>query len=123
MVNAELDAKQSSSSAPMFARWLTAVLAAIVVTAAVGIWLEPLTFDSALWLVYRVTDDGETVNRLGLATKAALMALLPASVSAVTLLFLNARHQKQFGLTRCGRCGYILKGLSEPRCPECGNQL
>ncbi len=22
--------------------------------------------------------------------------------------------------TRCGRCGYILSGLQEPRCPECG---
>ena len=22
--------------------------------------------------------------------------------------------------TRCGRCGYILSGLKEPRCSECG---
>jgi hypothetical protein len=22
--------------------------------------------------------------------------------------------------TRCGRCGYILSGLQEPRCSECG---
>ena len=25
--------------------------------------------------------------------------------------------------TRCERCGYILKGLPEPRCPECGTQI
>jgi len=24
---------------------------------------------------------------------------------------------------RCLKCGYILKGLSEPRCPECGKQI
>jgi len=24
------------------------------------------------------------------------------------------------GPTRCGRCGYRLAGLREPRCPECG---
>lgn len=24
------------------------------------------------------------------------------------------------GVTRCGRCGYALAGLKEPRCPECG---
>ena len=27
------------------------------------------------------------------------------------------------GLTRCGRCGYILKELPEPRCPECGQRI
>ena len=24
---------------------------------------------------------------------------------------------------RCLECGYILKGLSEPRCPECGRRI
>lgn len=27
------------------------------------------------------------------------------------------------GHTHCGCCGYILKGLSEPRCPECGERI
>ena len=27
------------------------------------------------------------------------------------------------GHTRCGHCGYILKGLPEPRCPECGEAI
>jgi len=26
------------------------------------------------------------------------------------------------GLTRCGHCGYPLKGLIDVRCPECGKQ-
>lgn len=25
--------------------------------------------------------------------------------------------------TRCRRCGYILRGLVEPRCPECGERI
>ena len=25
--------------------------------------------------------------------------------------------------TRCGACGYILKGLTAPRCPECGKGI
>jgi len=29
-------------------------------------------------------------------------------------------HQAE---TRCRRCGYILRGISEPRCPECGEQI
>lgn len=27
------------------------------------------------------------------------------------------------GATRCGRCGYDLAGLAQPRCPECGRVL
>ena len=27
------------------------------------------------------------------------------------------------GHTRCRRCRYILKGISEPRCPECGEPI
>ena len=25
--------------------------------------------------------------------------------------------------TRCRRCSYILRGLTEPRCPECGERI
>ena len=25
--------------------------------------------------------------------------------------------------TRCRECGYILRGISEPRCPECGERI
>ncbi len=25
--------------------------------------------------------------------------------------------------TRCRKCAHILKGLSEPRCPECGERI
>ncbi len=27
------------------------------------------------------------------------------------------------GETYCRQCGYILRGLTEPRCPECGEHL
>lgn len=32
-------------------------------------------------------------------------------------------HGRHDGETRCRRCGYILRGLSEPRCPECGERI
>lgn len=25
--------------------------------------------------------------------------------------------------TRCRKCGYMLRGISEPRCPECGERI
>ncbi len=27
------------------------------------------------------------------------------------------------GETFCRKCGYILRGISEPRCPECGERI
>ena len=33
------------------------------------------------------------------------------------------RRHRPDGNTYCGVCGYILKGLSEPRCPECGTRI
>jgi hypothetical protein len=27
------------------------------------------------------------------------------------------------GETRCRKCGYILRGITEPRCSECGEQI
>ncbi len=27
------------------------------------------------------------------------------------------------GQTRCRKCSYILRGISEPRCPECGERI
>ena len=27
------------------------------------------------------------------------------------------------GETRCRKCDYILRGISEPRCPECGERI
>lgn len=45
------------------------------------------------------------------------------------LVTLAVNHRLTFarvpsnGHTRCGHCGYILKGLVEPRCPECGRTI
>jgi len=27
------------------------------------------------------------------------------------------------GHTRCRKCGHILRGITEPRCPECGERI
>jgi hypothetical protein len=37
------------------------------------------------------------------------------------LLFLSERRGDNE--TRCRKCNYILRGLSEPRCPECGERI
>jgi len=37
------------------------------------------------------------------------------------LVFLRNRYRPIFLRGHCGKCGYDLQGLPEPRCPECGN--
>jgi MFS family permease len=49
-----------------------------------------------------------------------LVAFIPASVVYTVTA---RRRPPRDGLTRCGTCGYILRGLAEPRCPECGRRI
>ncbi|MFH1746410.1 MAG: hypothetical protein ABIG44_05125 [Planctomycetota bacterium] len=64
-----------------------------------------------------VGDVGATlVVCLSLATPAAICALLLYS----WLVPAGRRHDEYL---HCLRCGYILKGLSEPRCPESGERI
>lgn len=51
---------------------------------------------------------------------------VPILVAALGIYVLLARREARQGElreTRCRRCGYILRGLSEPRCPECGERI
>jgi hypothetical protein len=43
-----------------------------------------------------------------------------ACLGWVLLVVLEKRRDTE---TRCRKCGYILRGLSEPRCPECGERI
>ena len=43
------------------------------------------------------------------------------AVGVYTLLAFRRRPPD--GNTYCGSCGYILKGLTVPRCPECGKPI
>jgi hypothetical protein len=50
--------------------------------------------------------------------------LVVASLTTVgALYFLGAESFPQDRHTYCGHCGYILKGITEPRCPECGERI
>lgn len=50
----------------------------------------------------------------------ATMLSIAACVGWVLLTLTDAFS---IGELRCRKCRYILKGLSEPRCPECGTPI
>ena len=61
---------------------------------------------------------GTAYSRVVHGTTVAASAL-PGLVVAVWI----AIRVPQDTETRCRRCGYILRGLAEPRCPECGERI
>lgn len=62
-----------------------------------------------------------------LSIVASLMGGVCGAAVVVMLFCLLSRKttglELQDGFTYCGKCNYILRGLREPRCPECGNVL
>ena len=51
------------------------------------------------------------------------IVVLAAPTAAAVLAHLLTPRETKDGHTRCGKCGYILKGLTEPRCSECGERI
>jgi ABC-type molybdate transport system permease subunit len=51
--------------------------------------------------------------------------VLPTMLTAILVFVLMAHFAKSISdrETRCRKCGYILRGISEPRCPECGERI
>ena len=52
--------------------------------------------------------------------------VIPQSVCLLTFIALMRRYGPFEPLereTRCRKCHYILRGITEPRCPECGEAI
>ncbi len=63
--------------------------------------------------------------RLAPGWKGYLLSLLGASMLGLGLasMFQWMTEIRTDRETRCRKCGYILKGITEPRCPECGERI
>lgn len=51
------------------------------------------------------------------------IGLLVPFVVAMLIYYWVACKPRPDGYTRCGKCNYILQGLTEPQCPECGKEI
>ncbi len=58
-----------------------------------------------------------------LHTILTLSLFLTGPIIAAVLVHVLTPKEPKDGHTRCGKCGYILKGLTEPRCSECGERI
>ena len=106
-----------------------------VIATASGCTLGTLWFGSTFSLftpstpLEAFTQDMQSVLALSLGDHAAfgLVWMLPPIVFTVLVYGLITRHlpSRRYvdGDLRCRKCNYILRGLIEPRCPECGERL
>lgn len=75
------------------------------------------------WLAFSV---GPSFDIFPVSSYPAVQMPMAISLTAAAcfgwmLLFLAERRGD--GETRCRTCHHILRGLSEPRCPECGEPI
>ena len=66
-------------------------------------------------------------GRTGAALVTMLILAVPPVLFATGAFTLLESHRRAARRgddeTRCRRCGHILRGLTEPRCPECGERI
>ena len=64
-----------------------------------------------------------TGNALAVWVTILLVSTPALLLSMLVFSRLRAKRAADNGYLHCLKCGYILKGLSEPRCPECGERI
>ena len=71
--------------------------------------------------VYSRFIGGPALLEIGLVViRIAPVVLIMLTTYALVSYFLKSPRDRE---TRCRKCGYILRGISEPRCPECGETI
>jgi len=90
--------------------------------------LEPLLHEY-VWLTKTIMSGTPPPPGDGILPRTIIQGYLfgawfrvPFFVAAIaTYAYLRRRKPSEY--LRCPKCDYILKGLSEPRCPECGERI
>jgi len=67
----------------------------------------------------------ESQSGVGISVATLVFLIITGSMSVaiyarLTVLLVDRPKQLE---TRCRKCQYILKGITEPRCPECGERI
>jgi hypothetical protein len=114
-------------------RWYWAALWSLLAFYAVGLLMAALFAGSPLygdeapledvtkWAYW--TASGQIGEGPAMVFTVLLLATLPMTAAVFTFAWLRSGRAPGDGYLHCLKCGYILKGLSEPRCPECGERI
>ncbi len=103
------------------AAYAAAVLASALLVLGIGDWpngplVHAIDDIYALLREYVGSPPAQHIILVGLG--------IPAGVVAVATYGLLRRGAVPGdGYLHCLKCGYILKGITEPRCPECGERI
>ncbi len=83
--------------------------------------------DIVVWfvqeLVGRIIPSALNDGRFWALIDAGVVPILAAPGIVLAACICAWRHRVGDRETRCRKCGYILKGISEPRCSECGERI
>ena len=96
--------------------------ASVRVTIALGI-LALLTWLQGWWNGARPGGPQFGGDGLSHITFPRAMATVLSCCACVGWVLITAMDARSIGEPRCRKCRYILHGLSEPRCPECGEPI
>jgi len=62
------------------------------------------------------------LDRSAIVTTRLIGFIAPLAVFGLLTHYLGSKRLRD-SETRCRKCGYILRGITEPRCPECGERI
>jgi len=99
----------------------------VVVSIVAG--CSALVFVDVVIFVYQVSQNPSVANWQAFFYPLILgIPLMGVPISLCSVLGYHYLTKKHIGLgidreTRCRKCGYILKGITEPRCSECGEKI
>ena len=108
-------------------RWRRAIVAVVVGT-VVAVGLSSYGFGAyhmgavrelTAWMMPRSVSH----SRWGIIVYVLTFTLIVAPAAVVAVLVYGLGKPFTDTETRCRNCGYILRGLTEPRCPECSERI
>ena len=96
----------------------------VAVSALVTAMVDPLWIPTLVEKLVNWALPGDPSGRgLGLVADALVGVIIAAPGVLVAIALALYVRDLNPGETRCRRCGQVLKGLTKPRCPKCGEAI
>lgn len=107
--------------------WAWRVTIAVLVACVYGGLSVTVLMDAHEWVADGVGDLLSLTHPVRTGVGVPIAWFAPITLLAFAVFGLLTRWFGRPGFsddeTRCRRCGYILRGITEPRCSECGERI